>query len=62
MKTSGSSRTTRETYGDFIASSPDGVRLVLDRSEESGFDEVVFIPLTDDLRELDELAKIVANR
>jgi hypothetical protein len=44
-----------------VASSPDGVRLVLDNSEAAGFDEVVFIPITDDLRQLDQLAEIVVR-
>jgi alkanesulfonate monooxygenase SsuD/methylene tetrahydromethanopterin reductase-like flavin-dependent oxidoreductase (luciferase family) len=62
LTTSRTNRKIRDVYGEFIASSPDGVRLVLDRSEASGFDEVVFIPITDDLRELDELADIIAHR
>jgi alkanesulfonate monooxygenase SsuD/methylene tetrahydromethanopterin reductase-like flavin-dependent oxidoreductase (luciferase family) len=58
-----SSRTAREAYGgDFVASSADGIRRMLDNSQAAGFDEVVFIPVSDDIRELDELADIVAGR
>jgi alkanesulfonate monooxygenase SsuD/methylene tetrahydromethanopterin reductase-like flavin-dependent oxidoreductase (luciferase family) len=57
------SRDPRVVYGgEFAASTPDGVRRVLDNSEAAGFDEVVFIPIADDLRDLDILEEVVANR
>ena len=58
-----SNRSAREAYGgDFVASSADGIRKLLDNSEAAGFDEVVFIPIGDDLRDLDQLTDVVARR
>jgi alkanesulfonate monooxygenase SsuD/methylene tetrahydromethanopterin reductase-like flavin-dependent oxidoreductase (luciferase family) len=62
VTSSASNRSAREAYGDLVASSADGVRFILDSSEAAGFDEVVFIPINDDLRELDQLEEIVAKR
>ena len=35
--------------------SPDGVKMAIENCREAGFDEVIFIPLNDDLGELDRL-------
>jgi alkanesulfonate monooxygenase SsuD/methylene tetrahydromethanopterin reductase-like flavin-dependent oxidoreductase (luciferase family) len=42
-------------FGDLPVHSTDGVKMAVDHCHEAGFDELVFIPLTDDLGELDRL-------
>jgi hypothetical protein len=42
-------------FGDLPVHSPDGVKMAVDNCEAAGFDEVIFIPLSDDLGELDRL-------
>ena len=42
-------------FGDLPVHSADGVKMAVDHCHEAGFDELVFIPLTDDLGELDRL-------
>jgi alkanesulfonate monooxygenase SsuD/methylene tetrahydromethanopterin reductase-like flavin-dependent oxidoreductase (luciferase family) len=42
-------------FGDLPVHSPDGVRMAVNNCREAGFDELIFIPLSDDLGELDRL-------
>ncbi len=42
-------------FGDLPVHSPDGVKLAVENCQEAGFDELMFIPTTDDIRELDLL-------
>jgi alkanesulfonate monooxygenase SsuD/methylene tetrahydromethanopterin reductase-like flavin-dependent oxidoreductase (luciferase family) len=46
---------TPSPFGDLPVYNADGVKLAVENCREAGFDELVFIPLTDDLRELDLL-------
>jgi alkanesulfonate monooxygenase SsuD/methylene tetrahydromethanopterin reductase-like flavin-dependent oxidoreductase (luciferase family) len=40
---------------------PDGVKMAVDNCQEAGFDELVFIPINDDIRQLDELEAALAG-
>ena len=42
-------------FGDLPVHSSDGVKMAVEHCHDAGFDELVFIPLTDDLGELDRL-------
>jgi len=42
-------------FGDLPVHSADGVKRAIENCQEAGFDELIFIPLTDDLAELDRL-------
>lgn len=48
-------------FGDLPVHSPDGVKRAVDNCQESGFDELIFIPLSDDLGELDRLEQALAG-
>jgi len=43
------------SHGTLPVHSADGVKMAVDNCREAGFDELVFIPLSDDLRQLDLL-------
>lgn len=49
-------------FGDLPVHSADGVKMSVDNCQAAGFDELLFIPLTDDLRELDLLEAALADR
>jgi hypothetical protein len=42
-------------FGDLPVHNPDGVRMAVDNCHEAGFDELIFVPVSDDLGELDRL-------
>ena len=42
-------------FGDLPVHSPDGVKRAVENCRDAGFDEVIFIPLSDDLGQLDRL-------
>ncbi len=42
-------------FGDLPVHTPDGVKMAVDNCRQAGFDELVFIPLSDDIGELDRL-------
>ncbi len=48
--------------GSLPVHSADGVKMAVDNCEAAGFDELVFIPVTDDLRQLDDLEAALAGR
>jgi alkanesulfonate monooxygenase SsuD/methylene tetrahydromethanopterin reductase-like flavin-dependent oxidoreductase (luciferase family) len=48
--------------GTLPAYSLDGVRKAIDNCEAVGFDELIFIPITDDLNQLDELEGALEGR
>lgn len=52
----------RALAGLVTAHSPDGVRRVLDDAEAAGYDELVLVPATVDLRCLDAAAELVSAR
>jgi hypothetical protein len=47
--------------GQLPAHSPDGVKMAVENCKEAGFDELMFIPVTDDLRQLDCLEAALAG-
>jgi hypothetical protein len=47
--------------GQLPAHSPDGVKMAVENCKEAGFDELMFIPVTDDLRQLDYLEAALAG-
>jgi alkanesulfonate monooxygenase SsuD/methylene tetrahydromethanopterin reductase-like flavin-dependent oxidoreductase (luciferase family) len=53
---------SRTPVGTIPASSPDGVKMAIDNCEAAGFDELMFIPITDDLNQLDELERALEGR
>jgi alkanesulfonate monooxygenase SsuD/methylene tetrahydromethanopterin reductase-like flavin-dependent oxidoreductase (luciferase family) len=53
---------TPSPFGNLPVHSPDGVKMAIDNCEEAGFDELVFIPLSDDLGELDGLEAVLETR
>jgi alkanesulfonate monooxygenase SsuD/methylene tetrahydromethanopterin reductase-like flavin-dependent oxidoreductase (luciferase family) len=48
--------------GSLPVYSADGVKMAVDNCEAAGFDELMFIPVTDDLHQLDELEAALAGR
>jgi alkanesulfonate monooxygenase SsuD/methylene tetrahydromethanopterin reductase-like flavin-dependent oxidoreductase (luciferase family) len=42
-------------FGDLPVHSNDGVKMAVDNCHEAGFDELIFVPVSDDLGELDRL-------
>ena len=42
-------------FGELPVHSPDGVKMAVENCREAGFDELIFIPLSDDLGQLDLL-------
>jgi alkanesulfonate monooxygenase SsuD/methylene tetrahydromethanopterin reductase-like flavin-dependent oxidoreductase (luciferase family) len=48
-------------FGTLPVHNADGVRLAVDNCREAGFDELVFIPITDDLHQLDLLEEALAK-
>jgi hypothetical protein len=49
-------------FGALPAHDAEGIKMAVDNCQEAGFDELVFIPLTDDIGELDRLEAALAGR
>jgi alkanesulfonate monooxygenase SsuD/methylene tetrahydromethanopterin reductase-like flavin-dependent oxidoreductase (luciferase family) len=49
-------------FGSLPVHSPDGVKMAVDNCQAAGFDELMFIPITDDLHQLDLLEEALAGR
>jgi alkanesulfonate monooxygenase SsuD/methylene tetrahydromethanopterin reductase-like flavin-dependent oxidoreductase (luciferase family) len=48
--------------GELPVHSPDGVKMAVDNCEAAGFDELMFIPITDDVNQLDHLEAALEGR
>jgi alkanesulfonate monooxygenase SsuD/methylene tetrahydromethanopterin reductase-like flavin-dependent oxidoreductase (luciferase family) len=49
-------------FGSLPVHSPDGVKMAVDNCQAAGFDQLMFIPITDDLHQLDLLEQALAGR